>query len=86
MTDMDGHIVPRGSRPPIQYPLPSRTEARRRVPWAAISIIGFIFILATLVGAAYIRLGDWPLGIIAFMMGVLIAVLVWMISRRWISS
>jgi hypothetical protein len=48
--------------------------------------MGFIFILATLFGAAYIGLGDWPLGIIVIVVGVLIAVLLWMISSRWISS
>jgi fatty acid desaturase len=83
---MKGYRVPRGSPPPIRYPMPSRTEAQRRVPSAAISIMGLIFILATLFGVAYIRLGDWPLGVVVIATGVFVVFLLWMIFRRGISS
>jgi hypothetical protein len=83
---MKGYRVPRGSPPPIRYPMPSRTEAQRRVPSVAISIMGFIFIITTLFGAAYIRFGDWPLGVIVIVAGVFVVVLLWMIFRRWIPS
>ncbi len=66
----------RGSPPPIRYPVPSRTEAMRRNPSIAISICGFVLIMAALLGATHIRFGNWPLGVVEILIGVLIAGLV----------